>query len=71
MGHTPWSRLCRLRLRATTLIVSDNPSRGIVATSGGRAFLVGMNVLTNRALDWQSFPATVAFPLREECECAP
>jgi hypothetical protein len=52
------------------VIVSDNPSRGIVATSEGRAFLVGMNVLTNRALDWQSFPASVHFRCEKNAMCA-
>jgi hypothetical protein len=52
------------------VIVSDNPSRGIVATSGGRAFQVGMNVLTNRALDWQSFPASVHFRCEKNAMCA-
>jgi hypothetical protein len=51
------------------VIVSDNPSRGIVATSGGRVFLVGSNVLTNRALDWQSFPAAVHFRCDKTAIC--
>jgi len=57
-------------LEGDDVIVSDNPSRGIVATSSGRAFLVGMNVLTNRALDWQSFPASVHFRCEKNAMCA-
>lgn len=51
------------------VIVSDNPSKGIVATSGGRVFLVGANVLTNRALDWQFFPAAVHFRCDKTAVC--
>jgi hypothetical protein len=51
------------------VIVSDNPARGIVATSGGRVFLVGSSVLTNRALDWQSFPASVHFRCEKNAVC--
>lgn len=57
-------------IESDDVIVSDNPSRGIVATSSGRAFLVGMNVLTNRALDWQSFPASVHFRCEKNALCA-
>ena len=51
------------------VIVSDNPGKGILATGGGRAFLVGVNVLTNRALDWQSFPASVHFRCEKTATC--
>ena len=51
------------------VIVSDNPSRGIVATSEGRIFLVGASVLTDRALDWQSFPASVHFHCEKTAVC--
>jgi len=57
-------------IESDDVIVSDNPSRGIVDTSSGRAFLVGMNVLTNRALDWQSFPASVHFRCEKNALCA-
>lgn len=51
------------------VIVSDNPARGIVETGGGRVFLVGASVLTNRALDWQSFPASVHFRCERNAIC--
>ena len=71
-GYGPYTLVRSLPnpIEGDDVIVSDNPSRGIVATSEGRAFLVGMNVLTNRALDWQSFPASVHFRCEKNATCA-
>ncbi len=56
-------------LEADDVIVSDNPTLGIVATSGGHAFLVGSSVLTNPALDWQVFPAEVHYRCEKNAMC--
>jgi hypothetical protein len=71
-GYGPYTLVKSLPspIEGDDVIVSDNPSRGIVATSEGRAFLLGMNVLTDRALDWQSFPASVHFRCEKNAACA-
>jgi hypothetical protein len=56
-------------IEADDTIVSDNPSRGIIATSGGRAFLVGASVLTNPALDWQVFPSDIHYRCEKNAIC--
>jgi hypothetical protein len=56
-------------IEADDVIVSDNPSKGVVATGGGRAFLVGTSVLVNPALDWQIFPADVHYRCEKNAFC--
>jgi hypothetical protein len=51
------------------VIVSDNPAKGIVATSSGRAFLVGTKILVNPALDWQVFPADIHYRCERNAMC--
>lgn len=43
------------------VIVGDNPTKGIVDTSGGRVFLVSAAGWRTRTADWQIFPAAVHF----------
>jgi hypothetical protein len=50
-------------------IVSDNPSKGVVSTNSGRAFLFGTSVLTNPALDWQIFPADIHYRCEKNAMC--
>lgn len=50
-------------------IVSDNPSKGVVSTSSGKAFLVGTAILTNPALDWQIFPADIHYRCDKTAMC--
>jgi len=56
-------------IEADDVIVSDNPGKGIVATSSGRAFLVGTKVLVNPALDWQIFPADIHYRCDRTAMC--
>lgn len=56
-------------IESDDVIVSDNPSKGIVATSSGRAFLVGTKVLVNPALDWQIFPADIHYRCDRTAMC--
>jgi len=56
-------------MEADDVIVSDNPSKGIVVTSAGRAFLVGSKVLVNPALDWQIFPADIHYRCERNAMC--
>lgn len=56
-------------IEADDTIVSDNPTHGIIATSGGRAFLVGASVLTNPALDWQVFPSEIHYRCEKNAIC--
>jgi len=56
-------------VEADDVIVSDNPSKGIVATSSGRAFMVGSKVLVNPALDWQIFPADIHYRCEKNAMC--
>ena len=56
-------------IEADDAIVSDNPSKGVVVTGGGRAFLVGTSVLVNPALDWQVFPADVHYRCDKNALC--
>ena len=56
-------------IEADDVIVSDNPAKGIVVTSSGRAFLVGSKVLVNPALDWQIFPADVHYRCDRTAMC--
>ncbi|MFZ1939686.1 MAG: hypothetical protein WBA18_15815 [Terracidiphilus sp.] len=56
-------------IEADDVIVSDNPGKGVVATSSGRAFLVGTKVLVNPALDWQIFPAEIHYRCDRTAMC--
>jgi hypothetical protein len=56
-------------IEADDSIVSDNPSKGIVVTGSGRAFLVGVKVLVNPALEWQIFPADVHYRCDRTAMC--
>jgi hypothetical protein len=56
-------------IESDDVIVSDNPSKGIVATNSGRAFLVGTKILVNPALDWQIFPADVHYRCERNAMC--
>jgi hypothetical protein len=56
-------------IEADDVIVSDNPTMGVVATSGGHAFLVGSSVLTNPALDWQIFPSEIHYRCEKNAIC--
>jgi hypothetical protein len=56
-------------IESDDVIVSDNPQKGIVATSSGRAFLVGTQVLVNPALDWQTFPADIHYRCDRTAMC--
>lgn len=56
-------------MEADDVIVSDNPSKGIVVTSSGQAFLVGSKVLVNPALEWQVFPADVHYRCEKNAMC--
>jgi hypothetical protein len=56
-------------IESDDVIVSDNPSKGIVATSSGHAFLVGTKVLVNPALDWQIFPADIHYRCEKNAMC--
>ena len=56
-------------IEADDVIVSDNPTKGVVATSSGRAFLVGSKVLVNPALDWQVFPANIHYRCDRTAMC--
>jgi hypothetical protein len=51
------------------VIVSDNPSRGIWTTSGGRTFLVGADVEGRRAFGWQLFPAAIHYRCERNATC--
>jgi hypothetical protein len=48
------------------VIVGDNPSRGLVSTSGGRTFLVGVK----HVFAWRTFPAPVHFRCEKDRMCA-
>lgn len=50
-------------------IVSDNPGKGVISTGSGKAFLVGANILTNPALDWQIFPADIHYRCEKNAMC--
>jgi hypothetical protein len=56
-------------IESDDVIVSDNPSKGIVATSSGRAFMVGTKILVNPALDWQIFPADIHYRCERNAMC--
>jgi hypothetical protein len=56
-------------IESDDVIVSDNPSKGIVATSSGRAFMVGSKILVNPALDWQIFPADIHYRCERNAMC--
>lgn len=56
-------------IEADDVIVSDNPSKGVVATAEGQAFLVGSSVLVNPALDWQVFPAQIHYRCEKTALC--
>jgi hypothetical protein len=56
-------------IEGDNVIVSDNPSRGIVATADGHAFLVGSAILVNPALDWQIFPAQIHYRCEKNAMC--
>jgi hypothetical protein len=56
-------------IESDDVIVSDNPSKGIVATSSGHAFLVGTKILVNPALDWQIFPADIHYRCERNAMC--
>ncbi len=51
------------------VIVGDNPSKGVVETGSGKAFLVGREVLVNPALDWQVFPADIHYRCERNATC--
>jgi len=56
-------------VEADDVIVGDNPSKGIVVTGSGKAFLVGSEVLRNPALDWQIFPADIHYRCEKNAFC--
>jgi hypothetical protein len=56
-------------IESDDVIVSDNPTKGVVVTSSGRAFLVGTSVLVNPALDWQIFPAEIHYHCDKTAMC--
>jgi hypothetical protein len=69
IGGYTFVRSLPTTVEADDVIVGDNPAKGIVVTSSGRAFLVGSKVLVNPALDWQIFPADVHYRCDRTAMC--
>jgi len=54
---------------ADDTVVGDNPSKGILITGSGRAFLVGAETLRNSALEWRVFPAEIHYRCEKSAVC--
>jgi len=50
-------------------VVSDNPSKGILSTSGGRTFVLGAD-LRRGAFSWRAFPGRIHYRCEKNGSCA-
>jgi len=51
------------------VIVGDNAAKGLVDTSSGRVFMVGVASWQTRSADWQIFPAAIHFHCEKTGAC--
>lgn len=66
----PKSQKLSEAIEGDDVIVSDNPSRGTVATNAGRTFYLGKDVLREAEARWQVFPVLIHFRCDTKSICS-